>query len=217
MSAPQPVRPKAPLLIGLIGLIAVATIIVPVAALGLRVPWARISDYLGREEIRDMLLISVAAAFQSMLLALVMGLGLALWVQQLGRGSTIIRLLVYLPLAMPPVVGGLALTAALGRKGYLSPLLDALGIHLAFAFPGVVVAQTFVALPFVVVAVDSALRQLDQEILASARGVGLGRWEILGKITLPSIAPAVTTGAALAFARSLGEFGTTLTLSLIHI
>ena len=116
MSAPQPVRPKAPLLIGLIGLIAVATIIVPVAALGLRVPWARISDYLGREEIRDMLLISVAAAFQSMLLALVMGLGLALWVQQLGRGSTIIRLLVYLPLAMPPVVGGLALTAALGRK-----------------------------------------------------------------------------------------------------
>ena len=213
MSAPQPVRPKAPLLIGLIGLIAVATIIVPVAALGLRVPWARISDYLGREEIRDMLLISVAAAFQSMLLALVMGLGLALWVQQLGRGSTIIRLLVYLPLAMPPVVGGLALTAALGRKGYLSPLLDALGIHLAFAFPGVVVAQTFVALPFVVVAVDSALRQLDQEILASARSVGLGRWEILGKITLPSIAPAVATGAALAFARSLGEFGTTLTFA----
>ena len=205
MSAPQPVRPKAPLLVGLIGLIAVATIIVPVAALGLRVPWARIGDYLGREEIRDMLLISVAAAFQSMLLALVMGLGLALWVQQLGRGSTIIRLLVYLPLAMPPVVGGLALTAALGRKGYLSPLLNALGIHLAFAFPGVVVAQTFVALPFVVVAVDSALRQLDQEILASARGVGLGRWEILGKITLPSIAPA--------FARSLGEFGTTLTFA----
>ena len=142
MSAPQPVRPKAPLLIGLIGLIAVATIIVPVVALGLRVPWARIGEYLGREEIRDMLLISVAAAFQSMLLALVLGLGLALWVQQLGRGSTIIRLLVYLPLAMPPVVGGLALTAALGRKGYLAPLLDALGIHLAFAFPGVVVAQT---------------------------------------------------------------------------
>ena len=213
MSAPQSIRPKAPLLIGLIGLIAVATIIVPVAALGLRVPWARIGDYLGREEIRDMLLISVAAAFQSMLLALVLGLGLALWVQQLGRGSTIIRLFVYLPLAMPPVVGGLALTAALGRKGYLAPLLDALGIHLAFAFPGVVVAQTFVALPFVVVAVDSALRQLDQELLASARGVGLGRWEILGKITLPSIAPAVATGAALAFARSLGEFGTTLTFA----
>ena len=74
-------------------------------------------------------------------------------------------------------------------------------------------AQTFVALPFVVVAVDSALRQLDQEILASARGVGLGRWEILGKITLPSIAPALATGAGLAFARSLGEFGTTLTFA----
>ena len=85
MSAPQPIRPKAPLLIGLIGLIAVATIIVPVAALGLRVPWARIGDYLARDEIQDMLLISVAAAFQSMILALVLGLGLALWVQQLGR------------------------------------------------------------------------------------------------------------------------------------
>ena len=213
MSAPQPIRPKAPLLIGLIGLIAVATIIVPVAALGLRVPWARIGDYLARDEIRDMLLISVAAAFQSMILALVLGLGLALWVQQLGRGSAVVRLLVYLPLAMPPVVGGLALTAAFGRKGYLAPLLDALGIHFAFAFPGVVMAQTFVALPFVVVAVDSALRQLDQEILASARGVGMGRWEILGKITLPSIAPALATGAGLAFARSLGEFGTTLTFA----
>ena len=211
MSSPQPIRLKSPLLIGLIGLIAVATIIVPVAALGLRVPWDRIGDYLARDEIRDMLLISVAAAFQSMILALVLGLGLALWVQQLGRGSAVVRLLVYLPLAMPPVVGGLALTAAFGRKGYLAPLLDALGIHFAFAFPGVVMAQTFVALPFVVVAVDSALRQLDQEILASARGVGLGRWEILGKITLPSIAPALATGAGLAFARSLGE------LSLIHI
>ena len=94
MSAPQPIRPKAPLLIGLIGLIAVATIIVPVAALGLRVPWARISDYLARDEIRDMLLISVAAAFQSMILALVLGLGLALWVQQLGRGGAVVRLLV---------------------------------------------------------------------------------------------------------------------------
>ena len=117
MSAPQPLRPKAPLLIGLIGLIAVATIIVPVAALGLRGPWDRIGDYLARDEIRDMLLISVAAAFQSMVLALVLGLGLELWVQQLGRGSAVVRLLVYLPLAMPPVVGGLALTAAFGRKG----------------------------------------------------------------------------------------------------
>ncbi|MCZ9306760.1 ABC transporter permease subunit [Corynebacterium sp. c8Ua_181] len=213
MSSPQPIRLKSPLIIGLIGFIAVATIIIPVAALGLRVPWARIGEYLALPEIRDMLLISVAAAFQSMLLALVLGLGLALWVQQLGRGSAVIRLLVYLPLAMPPVVGGLALTAAFGRRGYLAPLLDALGIHLAFAFPGVVVAQTFVALPFVVVAVDSALRQLDEEILASARSVGLGRWEILGKITLPSIAPALATGTGLAFARSLGEFGTTLTFA----
>ena len=83
MSSPQPIRLKSPLLIGLIGLIAVATIIVPVVSLGLRVPWARIGDYLALPEIRDMLLISVAAAFQSMLIALVLGLGLALWVLSL--------------------------------------------------------------------------------------------------------------------------------------
>ncbi|MBK4178354.1 ATP-binding cassette domain-containing protein [Corynebacterium macginleyi] len=213
MTPPQPIRLKSPLVIGLIGLIAVVVILVPVASLGLRVPWNRIGEYLAKPEIWDMLKLSLAAAFQSMLLAMVLGTGLALWVQQLGRGSGVIRLLIYLPLAMPPVVGGLALTAAIGRRGYLSPILDAIDFHFAFAFPGVIAAQCFVALPFVVVAVDSALRQLDEEIVASAASVGLSRWEILRKITIPSIAPALATGAGLAFARSLGEFGTTLTFA----
>lgn len=213
MTPPQPIRLQSPLVIGLIGLIAVVVILVPVASLGLRVPWDRIGEYLAKPEIWDMLKLSFTAAFQSMLLAMVLGTGLALWVQQLGRGSGVIRLFIYLPLAMPPVVGGLALTAAIGRRGYLSPLLDAIDFHFAFAFPGVIAAQCFVALPFVVVAVDSALRQLDQEILASAASIGLSRWEVLRKITIPSIAPALATGAGLAFARSLGEFGTTLTFA----
>ena len=213
MTPPQPIRLKSPLVIGLTGLIAVVVILVPVASLGLRVPWNRIGEYLAKPEIWDMLKLSLTAAFQSMLLAMVLGTGLALWVQQLGRGSGVIRLFIYLPLAMPPVVGGLALTAAIGRRGYLAPFLDAIDFHFAFAFPGVIAAQCFVALPFVVVAVDSALRQLDQEILASAASVGLSRWEVLRKITIPSIAPALATGAGLAFARSLGEFGTTLTFA----
>ncbi|WP_460490897.1 molybdate ABC transporter permease subunit, partial [Corynebacterium nasicanis] len=112
-----------------------------------------------------------------------------------------------------PVVAGLALTAALGRRGITAPLLEATGLQFAFAFPGVVLAHVFIALPFVVVTVDAALRQLDPEIPASAAGVGLNRGQVLRQVTLPAIAPSVATGAGLAFARSLGEFGTTLTFA----
>ena len=146
-------------------------------------------------------------------LTLILGTGLAVWMQQLGRGGLAARLLVFLPLAMPPVVGGLALTAAIGRRGLLGPWLEAMDLHFAFAFPGVVVAQMFVSLPFVVVAIDSALRQIDGEVLASARGIGMSPGRVLWKVTLPLVAPSIATGAGLAFARSLGEFGTTLTFA----
>lgn len=198
---------------GLIGIIAVGFILFPIIALAVRVPWARMGEILARPEVHDLLKVSLAAAAQSTVLTMILGTGLAVWMQQLGRGGLAARLLVFLPLAMPPVVGGLALTAAIGRRGLLGPWLEAMDLHFAFAFPGVVVAQMFVSLPFVVVAVDSALRQIDGEVLASARGIGMNPGRVLWKVTLPLVAPSIATGAGLAFARSLGEFGTTLTFA----
>ncbi|OFP87619.1 ABC transporter [Corynebacterium sp. HMSC059E07] len=195
------------------GVLAAVYILAPVLALGVRVPWPKLADTLSAPATHDLLRVSLSAAALSTLLSTILGTCLTLWLQQLRRVSHLVRLVVYLPLAMPPVVGGLALTALLGRRGLLGPVLEQAGLHVSFAFPGVVAAHLFVTLPFVVVAVDSALRQLDPEVVASARGIGLSTRTILRRIILPAILPAVFTGGALAFARSLGEFGTTITFA----
>ena len=206
-------RPRAPWLVIAAGVLAAIYILAPVLALGIRVPWEQLSDTLNSPTTHDLLRVSLSAAALSTVLSTLLGTCLALWLQQLRRVSHLVRLVVYLPLAMPPVVGGLALTALLGRRGLLGPVLEQAGLQVSFAFPGVVAAHLFVTLPFVVVAVDSALRQLDPEVVASARGIGLSPGTILRRITLPAISPAVLTGGALAFARSLGEFGTTITFA----
>ncbi|MHB2251069.1 ATP-binding cassette domain-containing protein [Corynebacterium aurimucosum] len=206
-------RPRTPWPVIAAGALAAIYILAPVLALGMRVPWAQLSETLKAPTTHDLLRISLSAATLSTVLSTILGTCLALWLQQLRRVSHLVRLVVYLPLAMPPVVGGLALTALLGRRGLLGPVLEQAGLQVSFAFPGVVAAHLFVTLPFVVVAVDSALRQLDPEVVDSARGIGLSPGTILRRITLPAISPAVLTGGALAFARSLGEFGTTITFA----
>ncbi|OFR66013.1 ATP-binding cassette domain-containing protein [Corynebacterium sp. HMSC078H07] len=206
-------RPQVPWAVIAVGVIAAVYILAPIVALGLRVPWGHLASTFSAPATQDLLRITLSSAGLATIAATVLGTCLALWLQKLQRLSAVVRLVVYLPFALPPVVGGLALTALLGRRGVLGPVLDAAGISVAFSFVGVVVAHIFVTLPFVVVAVDSALRQLDSEVIASARGVGMRPGEILRHITLPAIAPAVLTGAALACARSLGEFGTTITFA----
>ncbi|WP_245532339.1 ATP-binding cassette domain-containing protein [Corynebacterium caspium] len=160
-----------------------------------------------------MLQITLAAAFLATLSTIILGVPLALWIYSLNHAARLVRLFVILPLAMPPVVGGLALSAALGRRGFSAAILEALNLNFAFAFPGVVVAHIFVALPFVIVSVDAALRQLNPEIQASAAGIGMRPGTILRRIILPAISPAIAMGAGLAAARSLGEFGTTITFA----
>ena len=212
--APRPAGARVPVALLLVAVIGVVVIVGPVLALGVRVDWSQFWPVLQEDDTRELLAVTIYAAVQATVITVLLGVPLAVWISSSERfGARVVRLLVMLPLAMPPVVAGLALTAAVGRHGLLAPVLDALGIQFAFAFPGVVLAHTFVALPFVIVSVDSALRQIDREILASAAGVGMRPREILTRITLPAIAPAVATGAGLAFARSLGEFGTTLTFA----
>lgn len=204
---------RAPWPFAIVGAVAVLYVAIPVVALATRVPWSRLGAVVGQDSTHDLLRVTLASAVLATVLATFLGVGLAVWLHGLKRMGQAVRLLVYLPLAMPPVVGGLALSAALGRRGLLAPLLDALHLKFAFSFAGVVTAHTFVALPFVVVAVDSALRHIDQEVSTSARRVGMSRWAIWQKITLPTVAPSIFTGAVLACARSLGEFGTTITFA----
>lgn len=213
MATPRPVRQRPLLVVLLLALAAAAYLVFPVVALATRVPWNRLGGILRRDEVTQLLGLTLSASVLTTIIVVLIGVPLALALQSLTRGRHLARLLVLLPLAMPPVVGGLALSALLGNNGLTSTLLDTLGLQFAFAFPGVVAAHVFVALPFVVVTVDSALRQLDPEVTASAAGVGMSPRRVLYRITLPTIRPAIATGAGLAFARSLGEFGTTITFA----
>lgn len=181
----------------------------PIVALAIRVPWLRFPEIVARPETLEMVSITLSSAAWSTVITTLLGVPIAL----LLRGKKLVRIFVLLPLAMPPVVGGLTLTALIGRRGITAPILDTLGLQFAFAYPGVVASHIFVSLPFVVVAVDGALRTMDREIERSALGLGMSRSTVLNKITLPAIAAPLATGAGLAFARSLGEFGTTITFA----
>nr|WP_256478083.1 ATP-binding cassette domain-containing protein [Corynebacterium stercoris] len=192
---------------------ALALIVLPIVALGVRVPWPDLGDILAAPETRELLRVTLGSAVLATIIAVALGTPLALWMRNLRKGAALARLLVLLPLALPPVVAGLALSAFIGRRGIAAPLLDDLNWQFAFAFPGVVAAHVFIALPFVVITLDAALRQLDPEITDSAAAVGISPGTATRRIVLPAIAPALVTAAGLAFARSLGEFGTTLTFA----
>ena len=213
---PSPVaplkQPNTPIVTAL-AITALSLIVLPVIALGMRVPFNQLGEILAQPETRDLLGVTLRSAVCATVLAMVLGVPLALWLQRLERGARLARLLVLLPLALPPVVAGLALTAFLGRRGLAAPLLDLFGWQFAFAFPGVVAAHVFIALPFVVITLDAALRQLDPEVTYSAAAVGISPAKTVQQIILPAIAPSLVSAAGLAFARSLGEFGTTLTFA----
>ncbi|WP_245990409.1 ATP-binding cassette domain-containing protein [Corynebacterium pseudopelargi] len=197
----------------LLAVLAGVFLLLPLIALCTRVAWTDIIGIALREDSLQMFALSLGSAVVATLCCLVLGIPLALWLQLLPRGAGLARGLVLLPLAMPPVVAGLALSAAFGRKGLVAPLLDATGIQLAFSFAGVVMAHCFIALPFVVVTVDAALRQFDREIWYSAQAVGMTPTQVVRRVLLPGVRPAILSGAGLAFVRSLGEFGTTLTFA----
>lgn len=207
------IRPRPPVAVLVFAALGALYLLGPLLALATRVPWGDLGELLARPGTGELLRLTLGSASLATAITLILGVPLALSMQGLRRGAGLARLLVLLPLAMPPVVSGLALSAAIGNNGLLSPVLDTLGWQFAFRFAGVVASHVFVALPFVVVTVDAALRQLDTEVTASAAGIGMSPARVLRRITLPTLAPAIATGAGLAFARSLGEFGTTITFA----
>ncbi|MFE3927366.1 molybdate ABC transporter permease subunit [Streptomyces sp. YIM B13508] len=204
-----PLALLAPALVGL------AFLLVPLLALVVRAPWRDLPEQLTSPAVWDALRLSLVCATTATALSLVVGVPLA-WL--LARtdfpGRSLVRALVTLPLVLPPVVGGVALLLALGRNGIVGRLLDEwFGVTLPFTTAGVVLAETFVALPFLVISVEGTLRAADPRFEEAAATLGASRFTAFRRVTLPLIAPGVAAGAVLAWARALGEFGATITFA----
>lgn len=194
--------------------IGMAVLAVPLLGLMARAPWGRMGELLGSERARDALLLSLGTCLVSTLLVLLLGVPMALVLaRSRGRWVSAARTLVTVPMVLPPVVAGLALLTTLGRRGLLGAPLAVLGIEIGFTTAAVVVAQTFVALPFLVVSLEGALRSAGTDYERAAAHLGASPSTSLLRVTLPLAAPAVLSGTALAFARALGEFGATLTFA----
>lgn len=212
-----PVRPghvRTPLGLAVPAGLAVAFLALPLAGLLARAPWSTLGNRLGDGPARTALLLSVECSLGALALSLVFGVPLAwLLARARFRGQAVVRALVTLPLVLPPVVGGVALLTAFGRGGLLGPALERLGVTLPFTTAGAVLAETFVALPFLVLTLEGALAGLDRRHEEVAATLGARPLTVFRRVTLPSVAPALAAGSALAWARALGEFGATVTFA----
>jgi molybdate transport system permease protein len=189
-------------------------IVLPLVALASRVEWTRFVDLVTSESSRAALLLSLRTSGVSTLLCLVLGVPMALVLARTSfRGQALLRSLVLLPLVLPPVVGGIALLYTFGRRGLLGETIDVLGLQIAFSTTAVVIAQTFVSLPFLVVSLEGTLRTAGQRYEVVAATLGAGPTTVLRRVTLPLVLPGLAAGAVLSFARALGEFGATITFA----
>jgi molybdate transport system permease protein len=214
MSRPGP-REPLPAGVGVLGVLAIIFICAPLIGLAIRTPWAQAATLLREPEVLDALLLSLGSSLAALAVATILGVPLAwLFARRNFPGRTLVRALTVLPMVLPPVVGGVALLLTFGRRGVLGgPLADATGISLPFTTAGVIVAEAFVAMPFLVVTLESGLRQLDRGYEEVAATLGAPRWFRLRRVTLPMVAPSLFAGMALAWARALGEFGATITFA----
>lgn len=207
LTAPRTGLPPAVLVPALIG---AATLLLPLAALLLRVDWALVPQTLRAPETLSALGLSLATATIATILCIVLGVPLALVIARAaGTLATVLRALTTLPLVLPPLVGGLALLTLLGRGGFLGDWLAEMGVRIPFTTAAVVIAQTFVALPFLVISVEGALRGLDLGYERTAESLGARPWTVLHRVILPLLTPSLIAGAILCFTRALGEFGAT--------
>lgn len=204
-----------PLAALLLAAIAVAFFALPLVGLLWRAPWSSAWSYLTADTAMTALRLSLVTSLWATGLSVLFGVPLA-WLlarsELPGRGA--IRALCTLSMVLPPVVGGVALFFALGRRGLIGQYLDRwFDITLPFTTSAVVIAQTFVAMPFLVITVEAALRQLDTRHEDASRTLGASQWYTFRRVTLPAIRPALVAGAVLAWARALGEFGATITFA----
>jgi molybdate transport system permease protein len=190
-------------------------VVLPLLGLVLRTPWGDLIRILTSESSREALRLSLVVASSAAAISLVVGFPLA-WAFARGsfRGKTFVRAVVVLPLVMPPVVAGVGLLAAFGRKGIVGTWLYRwFGLQLTFTTSAAVLAATFVSLPLAVLALEAGLRGLDERLEDAASALGASRWYVLRRITLPLLGPQIAAAAVLSWARALGEFGATITFA----
>jgi molybdate transport system permease protein len=190
-------------------------LVLPLLGLVIRAPWSDLGARLTEPGVGEALRLSLVTATLATALAMVLGVPIA-WVLARTdvRGRSVLRALVTVPLVLPPVVGGVALFLVLGRQGILGRLLyEWTGFTIPFTTLAVVLAETFVAMPFLVISVEGALRAADARFEDAAATLGADRWTTFRRVTLPLVSPGVAAGAVLCWARALGEFGATLTFA----
>lgn len=213
--APRTRSGRVPWILVLPALVGLSFLILPFAGLLVRAPWPTMMERVTEPEVLAALWLSLSTATVATLVSLSFGVPLA-WM--LARtefpGRRVVRALVTIPLVIPPVVGGVALLLVLGRNGLVGRYLDAwFGLTLPFTPAAVVIAQVFVAMPFLVITVEGALRGADRRYEEAAATLGASRVTIFTRVTLPMVLPGIGAGAILCWARALGEFGATITFA----
>jgi molybdate transport system permease protein len=206
---------RPPALVLILAGIGLAFVALPFVALLTKAPWSEFRHVLSDPLVRDALRLSILCSLAATALSVIFGVPMA-WV--LARvefpGRSLLRALVLLPMLLTPVVGGVGLLYALGRRGIVGGwLYDHFGLLLPFTWRGVVLAETFVAMPFLVITVEAALRAADPRFEDAAATLGARPWARFRRVTIPMAAPSVLAGAVLCWARALGEFGATITFN----
>ena len=208
-------KQRPPTLLLIAAAIGASVVLLPLIGLLQRMPWSALPDLVSDPVVTEALRLSLVTSLLATAVAIVLGVPLAFVLARSELpGRRIVRAAVMLPMVLPPVVGGAALLFALGRRGLVGePLYESTGLLLPYSMWGVVAANVFVAMPFLVITVEAALRGADRRYEDAAESLGASRWMVFRRVTLPMIAPSVAAGAVLCWARALGEFGATVTFA----
>lgn len=205
----------APRGIGTAAAVGVVLITLPIIGMLSKVRWGRLGEVLSDESVRTALWLSLKTSVSATVLSVVIGFPVA-WVMAHREfpGKKLVRAVCVLPMVLPPVVGGVALLYAFGRRGLVGSWLESwFGVRLAFTETAAVLAQFFVAVPFFIVVMESAFQQVDPNLAGVARTLGARPWQVVRRVTIPLIMPAFVAGLVLTWARALGEFGATITFA----
>lgn len=208
-------RARPPTIILALAALGAALFAAPLIGLLARTPWTRLGSLFTAPVVVDALRVSIVTSTLAALICVVIGMPLAYVLARVPfPGRDAVRSVVTLPMVLPPVVGGAALLFAFGRRGIFGEAIESgVGLTLPFSMTGVIIANTFVAMPFFVITVEGALRGLDQRHEDAAATLGASELTIVRRVTLPMIAPSLRAGLVLAWARALGEFGATITFA----
>jgi molybdate transport system permease protein len=209
------IQARIPAPLKFLAVLGLLLFLLPLAGLVVRAPWNQVGQAITAPETLTALGLSLFCSLAATAAAMLLGIPLALLLARTtGTTRGLLRAVTTLPMVLPPVVGGVALLLAFGRRGLAGQILyQAFGIQIPFTTTAAVMAETFVAMPFLVIAVEAGLRSVDPRYEEAARTLGANSWKVLAQVTLPMIRPAIVSGAVLCWARALGEFGATITFA----